>query len=396
MGYFIDAASPLKERSVSGTTYSTSALGWTEDTDVGASGEMSDLISLLSDGDTVIVDGHYDLTGNYNTTAITDLTFRAGSPGSSGFNLLDGHTGLATANGVPFNNNPVFRVGDGFMADGLLFHQAEVFDGGTTNKTSFFTSSRKAGFYLMNCTFNVQCYPVIRAEYSSNVIVARCRFDSANGFGDAFESSTALYVTACDGMVVIHNDTSRGSDFIKTVKGNDPEDRTVEGALIAHNYCHDQGRDFIDTTGGFRNCIVSDNVVISPAISFIDLKSPVNDMTDYNLGPSYNDGTRLIGNYYRDTLGRNAIVLTFNWYIEGVEPDWSYAPGPIYSSGNTFDCSGTTGRACLNKGCRKWVSTNDTFIGVSTIIGDSDTDFGSWEQSQWFSPNLIDSGALPY
>lgn len=356
--YFIDYDTTIAARPQSGTVYHTADLGWVAGTDVGASGQMQTLIDTLADGDTVVLDAMYHITGVYNLTALSNITFRAASRRQCGFNCLDAFTQIANTYSVARENGPVFTVGDGFLADGLhlTWDEMDPAQHDSTENKVWFRAVSKAGVYLRDCLVDAQHALVLYAPDTTGIIFARCRFENSRAPLSLFNASDNALMIHCyhtGGFIALY-------DGIKTVHNNGvgPADPMVVECEFT-----DIVRDGIDTTGGFKNASIIANIFRNCEITPLDIKSTYPADYDYLAnGPIGNSGIRLRYNLF-DDVHSNAIVETTTWEIaDPAEPPSEYKVQLVESYRNCYvPKENGTSNLLLNKGGCGLRSVEDTF-----------------------------------
>jgi len=365
--YAIDYDATISAR-VQENTYHTADLGWVSNTDVGASGHVQALIDMLVNGDEVIFDAMYKISGNYHMESLSGIAFRAANKQTCGFDCLDAFEQIA--GDLPVNKHAVFAVGDNFLVDGLYCTQGQVdttlhdFDGGG-GKRGWFASYGNTRFYAINCKFDTKGWMFLELGNGlTELVIAR------NILKDG-QYCIYLYGQV-DNAIVAHNyftggytaprlDGSWGNVFYDGIKtGGDLNNRGAENMVFVENAAEDILRDVIDTTGGLKDAIIDANVI--RGTDAFDIKSIYNDSQSILDGNKIqNFGISMQYNLFEFFPARVFAVSTV-WNVPET-PDLEFSAGPVSSYRNVCRIDNVGPVFALNRNARGALSKQDLYLG---------------------------------
>ncbi len=275
------------------TIIHSSDLGWTEGQDI--SKEFAALAKTFKPGDTFVFDHMYDISGN-GIQLPDNFTLAGGAPGA-GINVID------TAS----NSNPLIELGNAnTLVDLTVTHS-------NAPQTRTDSTNPKSGVDYHNkvtiVAENKDDVKVLNSYFEGNVGIQLDIRGGDNLLVENTEFNGGFYQLRLGGDLsgpTIQNSLFQNSlgDGIKTVPGGNGtgvSEATVIGSVFLNN-----GRDGIDTTGGFADSLVTGTYFVGNGVSGMDIKS-IYDSSDDLMG-NRNDGILITDSEFINNT--NAVVVT--------------------------------------------------------------------------------------
>jgi|GEM_PF-3574664 len=353
------------------TVWYTSQLGWTSSQNV--SNEFkSALASKFKAGDTLVVDGNYDISGSYISLP---KNFTMVGENGGGFNVLT----------EPLDRSALFVLGDGTSIENMQFTA-----NGTPDSNNFSHALPQVGeqyhgkniltvkgdnVTISDSSFSGNVGRHVDVSESKNVTIERTEFEG--GFYQV------RAVGGSDNFSVIDSyfHDSLG-DGIKTERfnGDGPVNMTIKGSLFYNN-----NRDGLDTTGGFQGGSVTDSVFYGNSVSAMDLKKPVWSTDDLSWETQLANVT-LDNNKFIFDSG-TALIFTMNDRVGLLSADNAaqLMPHDISITNSTFESDSTHNAFLVKDGY------NITWEGLTFYGGLSEArimNINASKLSGWTSSNV--------
>ncbi|MEM1031125.1 MAG: right-handed parallel beta-helix repeat-containing protein [Myxococcota bacterium] len=269
------------------TSVSTDALGWQPGADV--TSELTSILATLETGATLCFDALYEVSPPAETIEIPDGVVLSAQVGG----------GLRVRDVPSLPNRGLFSLGEGVVLDNLtIIDEGELTgdDAATVNNRRLLLCDGKTNIVLHHVAIDVYTKEHLRMVGCRDLRVTGSSF--RHGY---FQ----LLVGASSGLTV---ETSlfadSAGDGIKTGFTNDGD---VHDIVVRDSAFEGHARDGIDTTGGFRDSLVSGSV-FRDSFSGLDIKTIYENEKDTQL-PSSNRNIRIENCEFIDT-GSAAVVIT--------------------------------------------------------------------------------------
>ncbi|MEO0697591.1 MAG: right-handed parallel beta-helix repeat-containing protein [Pseudomonadota bacterium] len=273
----------------------SSDLGWTSGQDVSAN--FSTLVEKsFKPGDTLVLEGMFRVSGK-DLQLPDDFTLSAEYGG--GFEITDAKT----------NKDHFLLLGDRNTIDNVTFEVPN------TPSTEFDYMSAKKGIDYTNKDLillnNADDVTILNSTFSGNITKHLDVHDSSNltvegvhfigGFRQMRIAGQSDDVT----IIRSHFEDSSG-DGIKTAPKDGFGPQRME---VRDSFFEGAARDGIDTTGGFKDAVVSNTVFYDNGMAAFDIKNALNDRSDDS---SFRENSNILIENSRIIDTRNGLVMTTN------------------------------------------------------------------------------------
>ncbi len=273
----------------------SSDLGWKAGQDI--SDEFAALAETFKPGDTFVFDHMYKISGS-GISLPDNFTLAGGAPGA-GIDIIDTAT----------NQSPLFFLGEAnTVVDLTVTHSKTPNTGyeGLSPKpgVDFHHAQGKfvvegGGVSVLNSSFEGNVTIFIDVREADNLLIEDSEFDG--GFIQVRFLGDVKNPT-------VHNSLFQNSlgDGIKTVVASGA--RHTSNATISESVFLNNNRDGIDTTGGFRDSVVTDSYFVRNW-SGIDIKDIYDSSDDFAFGGPTNQNILIKNSEFIDQY-KNAVIVT--------------------------------------------------------------------------------------
>ncbi len=267
------------------TIIHSSDLGWKANQDI--SKEFATLAKTFKPGDTFVFDHMYKISGR-DIDLPNNFTLAGGTPGA-GINIIDSAT----------NTHALMELGNANTLIDLTVTHSNTPNNDYVNKISI-AANGKDDIKVLNSKFEGNVGILLEIRDVDNLVVKDSEFD-----GGYYQ----MRVTSGENMLV-ENTLFQNSfgDGIKTSRAANKFD-PVTNATVVDSVFLNNGRDGIDTTGGFRDSIVKDSVFVGNSVSAMDIKTAYDEEADFS-GPVKNVNILITGSEFIDN--HTAVIVTTN------------------------------------------------------------------------------------
>ncbi len=273
----------------------SSDLGWKAGQDI--SDEFAALAKTFKPGDTFVFDHMYKISGS-GISLPDNFTLAGGAPGA-GIDIIDTAT----------NQSPLFFLGEANTVVDLTVTHSQTPDTGyeglsPKSGVDYHQTQGKFvvegdGVSVLNSSFEGNVTIFIDVREADNLLIEDSEFDG--GFMQVRFLGDVKNPT-------VHNSLFQNSlgDGIKTVVASGA--RHTSNATISESVFLNNNRDGIDTTGGFRDSVVTDSYFVRNW-SGIDIKDIYDSSDDFAFGGPTNQNILIKNSEFIDQY-KNAVIVS--------------------------------------------------------------------------------------